>query len=172
MRIRPALLVLFLITAGAGALAALGRRQAPATKPDAEGPDAAAADADAGAPDGLPRLVVPTGGSIPHGSEASRGAEQEMLLGIGRQVIGRARTADLRMQEATLSLEHAELEVHADGVVVLRDLGSENGVRVDGVPVVEAELHDGNRIQLGDVLLVFKSDLEAGSSGREGGEFG
>lgn len=129
------------------------------------------AQAAAAPPGGQPRLVLPTGGMIAYGGAASRGQIEELALPVGRLVVGRARTADLRLKGVTLSMEHAELEVAADGKVVVRDLGSENGVRVDGVPVAEAELHDGNRLQLGDVQLVYKTDLGGGPGGRQGGEF-
>ncbi len=71
----------------------------------------------------------------------------------------------------TLCLEHAELEVADDGRVIVRDLASVNGVMVDGVPVAQAELHNGNRLQLGEVQLVFRTELGADTEGRQGGEF-
>ena len=121
---------------------------------------------------GRPRFVRPAGGTTWHGSDTSRGQEHELLLHEGRQVVGRARSADLRLLEATVSLQHVAVTVHLDGRAVLRDLGSENGVRVDGVPVVEVVLTDRNRVELGEVVLVFRTDLGAGSAGRQGGEFG
>ena len=83
-------------------------------------------------------------------------------------MVGRARNADLRLQEATVSLQHVAVTVGLDGRVILYDLGSENGVRVDGVPVVEVELTDRNRVELGEAVLVFRTDLEDGSPGRQG----
>lgn len=113
----------------------------------------------------------PVGGSTRYGSQASRGEEQELALQVGRQVIGRSPTAGLRMLDMTLCLEHAELEVADDGRVIVRDLASVNGVMVDGVPVAQAELHNGNRLQLGEVQLVFRTELGADTEGRQGGEF-
>lgn len=115
--------------------------------------------------------MLPAGGTTSYGSPASRGHVDELVLRVGRQLVGRSHDADLRLQDVTVSMEHAELVVAADGGVVVRDLASENGVRVDGVPVAEADLHDGNRLQLGDVQLVYKTDLGAGPGGRQGGEF-
>ena len=41
-------------------------------------------------------------------------------------------------------------------------------MHVDGWPVVESPLVDGNRVQLGDAVLLFQQDLPRD----EGGEFG
>lgn len=123
-------------------------------------------------PDGRPRLVRPVGGQVRYGHPASQGVEQEVPLAVGVTTVGRAATADVRLRQATVSPRHAELDVTADGRVRVRDLGSVNGVKVDGVPVAEADLTDGNRLELGEVVLVFKSDLALGAPGRQGGELG
>lgn len=46
--------------------------------------------------------------------------------------------------------------------LVLRDLGSMNGVRVNGEPVVEVDLQEGDEITIGDeeFMLELKSDVE------------
>ena len=54
----------------------------------------------------------------------------------------------------------------------VRDLGALNGLTVDGVPVVRARLHDGNRLDLGEAQLVFRCDPESDDGGRQGGELG
>lgn len=124
------------------------------------------------APAGRPRLVRTVGGTVRRGEAASRGLEDEVLLTTGRLVVGRSAASDLRLHEATVSLQHAELEVDPDGHVLVRDLGSQNGVLVDGVPIAQVQLHDGNRVEIGDVVMVFKSDLALGAPGRQGGELG
>jgi hypothetical protein len=122
---------------------------------------------------GRPRLVVPAGGTVQHGTPAAAGVEREVLLTPGSFVIGRDRTADLRLQDPTVSPRHVLLEVPPDGHQVrLRDLGSVNGTRVNGVPTVAFDLVDGNRIDLGEATLVFHRDPLERSSGRQGGEGG
>lgn len=163
MSSRVKVLVL-LVAAGAGAVLASRRREAPVLP----GPQAVAPV------QGRPRLVLPSGstaGTVRHGSPASRGVEQEVELPVGRTVVGRGHEADLRLSDLTVSPVHAEVLVREDGTVLLRDLETENGVRVDGRPVVESPLVDGNRVQLGDAVLLFQQDLEP-AEGREGGEFG
>ena len=56
--------------------------------------------------------------------------------------------ADLRLEDSGVSRRHAELR-YADGKVELVDLGSTNGVTVNGKPVGRAALHDGDRIDVG-----------------------
>ena len=110
---------------------------------------------------GRPRLVLPSGspqGTVPHGSPAARGIEQEVELPVGRTVVGRGVEADLRLTDPTVSAIHLEVVLQPDGRVLLRDLETENGVQVDGRPVVELPLVDGNRVQLGDAVLLFQQD--------------
>ena len=123
---------------------------------------------------GRPRLVLPSGspqGTVPHGSPAARGIEQEVELPVGRTVVGRGVEADLRLTDPTVSPVHVDVLVQPDGRVLMRDLETENGMRVDGWPVLESPLVDGNRVQLGDAVLLFQQDLPR-DEGREGGEFG
>jgi pSer/pThr/pTyr-binding forkhead associated (FHA) protein len=71
--------------------------------------------------------------------------------------IGRGPGVDLAFQDAAMSKEHARLE-WGDGWLRLRDLGSMNGVRVNGAPVQVADLKHGDRFQLGE--HVFQLVLE------------
>ena len=133
------------------------------------GPDAVPSEV--AAVPGRPRLYVASGGrtgTVQHGSAPAAGLEQATVLGAGRFLVGRSRRADLRLLDTTVSPEHAELVVEPDGRTFVRDLGADNGVRVDGVPVPEAELFDGNRLELGTVSLLFHRDEGDGDNAREG----
>jgi hypothetical protein len=67
-----------------------------------------------------------------------------------RVTIGRANDCDCVLTEATVSRHHAELR-RDGGRWLLRDLGSSNGTRVNGMRVLEAtEVHPGDRVALGD----------------------
>jgi len=118
---------------------------------------------------GRPRLVEVLGGTLVHGEQP---VVPERVLRPGLQVVGRSREADIRLTEETVSPRHAAVEADLEGRVVVRDLGALNGLSVDGVPVREAELHDGNRLQLGDAVLVYRVDPAADDGGRQGGELG
>jgi pSer/pThr/pTyr-binding forkhead associated (FHA) protein len=66
--------------------------------------------------------------------------------------IGRAETADLRIESVQVSREHAEIfERH--GMWLVRDLGSTNGTHVNGKQITETLLSDG------DILKVAESEL-------------
>ena len=153
---RPLVLCAALGVLGAGGLAWL-RRPAPAP-----------ARVEQPLP-GRPRLVAVVGGSMPHGTP---GQPHEIELHEGRQTLGRDRDADVHLADLTISPRHAVVEADHAGRVVVRDLGTRNGLVVDGVPVAQAELHDGNRLQLGDVQLVYRVDPERDDGGRHGGELG
>ena len=57
-------------------------------------------------------------------------------------VVGRGTEADLRINDPGVSRRHLELEVTIDGVEAV-DLGSTNGILVDGSKVGRARLRDG-----------------------------
>ena len=72
-------------------------------------------------------------------------------LAIPRFKIGRGDGCQLRPNNDLVSREHAEFEVGAESVIV-RDLGSRNGVRVNGRVVDEQKLQPGDEIAIGHVL--------------------
>jgi pSer/pThr/pTyr-binding forkhead associated (FHA) protein len=54
-----------------------------------------------------------------------------------------------------VSRRHARIVV-GEHAVVLEDLGSKNGTSLDGEPVTQGvTLHDGNRIQVGPILVIY-----------------
>ncbi len=118
---------------------------------------------------GHPRIAPVLGGSLRHADDE---LPDEVPLPTGDHVVGRAPDADLRIDHPTVSPRHALLRVRPDGQVVARDLGTVNGVLVDGIPVLEAQLHDGNRLVLGEAQLVFRTDPQSDDGGRQGGEKG
>jgi ABC-type multidrug transport system ATPase subunit len=68
--------------------------------------------------------------------------------------IGRDPSNDLQLDSPGVSRLHAEV-VQEDGRIQLRDLGSRNGTRVDGMPVSSADLTTGSEIGIGPFRLVF-----------------
>ncbi len=78
-------------------------------------------------------------------------------LSIGSTVIGRGDQANLRLPDVGISRRHARLDF--DGAqVVLTDLGSTNGTRVNGQRVSAVALNPGDMIQLGTTTLTFRVD--------------
>lgn len=73
-----------------------------------------------------------------------------------RTTIGRNPKASIFLNDQTVSREHAE--VISSGIMVLiRDLGSLNGTYVNGLIVDEAELKDGDIVQIGTFQLAFRN---------------
>jgi transcriptional regulator with GAF, ATPase, and Fis domain len=72
----------------------------------------------------------------------------------GEVSIGREPSNQLSVFDPVLSRRHCLL-IGKSGQVTLRDLGSQNGTYVNGMPVVEQELHHGDQICVGNSLLLF-----------------
>lgn len=66
--------------------------------------------------------------------------------------IGRLASAHIRVTDPNVSRMHAIIEVTTEQVQII-DLGSSTGTLVDGSKVNKAELHEGSRVQVGDVVL-------------------
>ncbi len=86
-------------------------------------------------------------------------APQSHTFSDGEIVIGRSPECQVVLKDFGISRQHAKVVVGADGVRIV-DLKSKNGTQVNGVPVVEAHLKEGDRILLGKFALVFGKALE------------
>jgi hypothetical protein len=75
--------------------------------------------------------------------------------------IGRGPDNDFVVVDPSVSRRHARLEEGPDGVPVLRDAGSRNGIRVGGKTVAETSVPERLRIRLGRVELEIESVAEA-----------
>lgn len=69
-----------------------------------------------------------------------------------RLTIGRGSTADLKIDDPGISRNHAEIRL-AGSTVTVHDLGSTNGITVDGRRVPEAPLTNGSEIRLGNTTI-------------------
>jgi hypothetical protein len=84
---------------------------------------------------------------------ASDGAEQVCEFDGSGLTIGRAADNDLVVPDGRISRHHARISGRR-GTLVYADLGSTNGSRVNGVSVGELVLGAGDRIELGDTVIV------------------
>lgn len=75
----------------------------------------------------------------------------------GRLLIGRADDCDVRIDVEGVAPHHAEVQTTGQGAVLLRDLGSAIGTRLNGEPVSEAQLHSGDEIQVGPCRLMLQT---------------
>ena len=118
-----------------------GRRSAPGQEP---APKAA-------------KPKPPRGGRAPtmlvvHAPEARKPRSFRLSGGLE---IGRAEACQVRLDDTYASQHPAKLSAR-DGTGVLADLGSTNGTLVNGEPVRERLLVDGDRITIGSTVLEYR----------------
>ena len=94
----------------------------------------------------------------------SDGTSQEIVLRQERLVVGREKSAPLRVPARSVSRQHCEF-VAEEGRIVVRDLGSSNGTFVNRERVEEAELQPGDLISIGPAVFALRingspADLE------------
>ena len=83
-----------------------------------------------------------------------RGRSFTVEVGPERVLLGQGPSCLMRLGDPSVSRRHASLE-RREGQVLLTDLGSKNGTRVDSVPVVAAWLRGaGERVTVGSTTLV------------------
>jgi hypothetical protein len=71
-------------------------------------------------------------------------------------VIGRLSTCDIPLGDPQVSRRHAEVRRDAEGFAVF-DLGSTNGTVVNGAPVRERRLTDGDELRIGSATIRFET---------------
>jgi hypothetical protein len=95
--------------------------------------------------------------------DADGGFLAELVLTDGRRVqigseplvIGRLPECGVVLADSNVSRRHAELRRAGDSVV-LTDLGSTNGTRVNGAPIRERVLVSGDEVSVGSTRLIFE----------------
>jgi hypothetical protein len=76
--------------------------------------------------------------------------------------IGRGTDADLRINDPGVSRLHARINVIESGTgtsLNIEDLGSTNGITVDGVRTRQAALNNGSRIDIGNTTMLITSPV-------------
>jgi hypothetical protein len=76
-----------------------------------------------------------------------------------RVVIGRSRDCDIQLNDANASRRHAELRQEGASYWIV-DLGSTNGMEVNGKRIKRAKIHDGDTITIGSTEVIFGRDTE------------
>jgi DNA-binding NtrC family response regulator len=82
----------------------------------------------------------------------------------GRHTIGRSAECDIRIDSPTLSRRHAE--IYRQGpLFAIRDLGSKNGIYLQGVATQHAPLRTGQLLRVGDrVALLVNTPKDGGAN--------
>lgn len=68
-------------------------------------------------------------------------------------LVGRGASCQIRLASRTVAVQHAKLRTADGGKVVIEDLTKSRGVRVNGSPVDEKELAEGDQVQIGEVVF-------------------
>lgn len=100
----------------------------------------------------MPKLIVTTETQGKIGYEFT----EELIT------IGRAPDNMVILEDPSVSGRHAQMERSGD-VYRLKDLGSTNGTRVNGVQITETALRFDDRVRFGAVEGRFESDTSGGS---------
>jgi Protein of unknown function (DUF3662)/FHA domain len=84
--------------------------------------------------------------------------DRRYVLDGARATIGRSRDADCVLRDPNVSRHHAELRRSSAGDWTIADLGSTNGVKVNGRRVGSTRLKSGDQVTLG--TTTFRFDVE------------
>ena len=87
------------------------------------------------------------------------GAHQEFILNKPLVTLGRATTNDIVLAERRVSRNHAEVTCNDSGIA-LKDLGSSNGVLVNGQRVKEANIQAGDSFEISGFTLQYLAPTE------------
>ena len=84
--------------------------------------------------------------------------ERRYVLDGPRATLGRSKDADCVLRDPNVSRRHAELRRAPDGEWTVADLGSTNGIKVNGRRVGSTRLRSGDNVTLG--TTTFRFDIE------------
>jgi general secretion pathway protein A len=87
----------------------------------------------------------------------------ELHLVPGRKVVGRTNDNDLQIDSKFISRHHCQLVTGADGVTVIEDLNSTNGITVRGQRVRRHTLRDGDVVGIGQHEILYINENTAQS---------
>lgn len=108
-------------------------------------------------PDNAVRRLEPEPGPAARRQALLVGGGRRNVLSGSRVVLGRSRDCDVVVSDPNVSRRHAELRRDEQGWSIA-DLGSTNGIKLNGRRVDHAPLREGDRITLGVTDLTFELD--------------
>ncbi|MEU8512694.1 DUF3662 and FHA domain-containing protein [Kitasatospora sp. NPDC048722] len=115
------------------------------------------------APPAMPPAPPTAGGNVRAFPGSGHGASVRTWIEVngarhqisgGACVLGRSTEADVRIDDPGVSRKHAEIRPGNPSMVL--DLGSTNGIVVDGQHTQRATLRDGSRIVVGSTTIVYR----------------
>ena len=94
--------------------------------------------------------------NVRRGRAQLRHEGRAILLGSSGALVGRSRECDVVIDDENVSRRHAEVRP-SGGAWIVRDLGSTNGVKVNGQRITGAQsLRPGDRIEIGLSTLTYE----------------
>ncbi len=72
--------------------------------------------------------------------------------------LGRLPDNMIQVDDGSVSSHHALLNLSGNGNYLLKDLNSTNGTRVNGAPVTESQLRNGDRVRFGKIEAAYFSE--------------
>lgn len=72
-------------------------------------------------------------------------------------VLGSSSDCDVQLDEAGVSLRHAEIRRTGERSLLLKDLGSEAGTLLNGERVIESQLGSGDEIRIGTCRMMLQA---------------
>lgn len=78
---------------------------------------------------------------------------------VDEAIIGRDESADFEVKEYVISRRHAKISRRGEAFFI-EDLGSKNGTFLNNSKVNQSILHDGDRIALGTIVMIFRYPKE------------
>ncbi|MFT2015858.1 FhaA domain-containing protein [Streptomyces sp. 796.1] len=143
---------------------------APQGPPPGQGPGLRAVPPHGGHPGPPPGAPPPMPSAPPSGARAGQpgagphsGAQTRRWIEINGNrhqisrptlVLGRSTDADVRIDDPGVSRRHCEIRVGTPSTI--QDLGSTNGIVVDGQHTTRATLRDGSRVVVGSTTIVYR----------------
>ncbi|MDR0789143.1 MAG: DUF3662 and FHA domain-containing protein [Bifidobacteriaceae bacterium] len=80
-------------------------------------------------------------------------------LKLGKTVVGRGSEATIQIKDTGISRKHIAFELTTSGTIV-KDLGSTNGMYIEGNKVPAARLINGNVLTIGRTIILYYNPLE------------
>ena len=68
-------------------------------------------------------------------------------------IVGRCPSADISINDSSISRRHCQFSVNTEGALVVRDLGSLNGIYINERRVDKAVVFPGTVVQIGAITL-------------------
>ncbi|MEV6961985.1 DUF3662 and FHA domain-containing protein [Streptomyces sp. NPDC051207] len=132
----------------------------PGPQPAGAPPMPAAPPPGAGRPGGYgyPQpAAAPRPGAVPPGTRTRHWIEingTRHQISRATLVLGRSTDADVRIDDPGVSRRHCEIRTGTPSTI--QDLGSTNGIVVDGQHTTRATLRDGSRIVVGSTTVIYR----------------